>query len=982
MKRIITTFFVFALAIGIFAPIVFSVNQNGVQAQTNAVHAQTATHTAESTTYDQIGSCGFGIFDDSSFGNCLVTIFYYIPFWIGGKIMEISAKFLDCTATLTLSSRMFSSAGFLQTGWALMRDIANIFFIIMLLYIAMCIMLGIKVSGISLGHGDPKTLVWWVVLIALLINFSMFFTDFVIDTSNTMALVFYNQISVVSDAPGHLEVTDPDDLALSGQSKTGIQPKSIGAALASGMHPQVLVDPKGTFWTSLKTTGGVATPDATVPATTLFAIVLIVGILYLAVAWSFFLAGFAFMGRMVTLFVLIIFSPIAFVSIIVPNLRKKEHFGWDKWWPELLGISFAAPIYFLLILLLTLLMNSGLFGAAEIAPGTSWVVVIIGSILVPTIILFKLLKFATDEVQEASGEIGQWLSEKAGTGAKVVGAFAGGTTLGAAKAVSRTADGMSGGRIGNAIGGAASAIGNAKNTITQKYNSFVNGSWTARTMGQGGGGGAPAQGGAAPNNKSTPLANIPNIASLSGGTQTQNAGTKAGTSTTTATGTPAKTSMFAQAPLAQPKISLSSLGLKKKEGEAVATEKTKRENAIKQQEGTVSGAQTKADNAKKDVKNAKENLKGAENDVSKIKENLKKNDEDEKKAKADLALGAATENPLKIAEATKKLSDIEKAKEEGKQNLKNAEQNVAQKKTDLSAAKSVEHKAKNELRDEKAVLSGLQTGNFVQKNADGKVMRTAAGMPKTEPKLTYGTDPKTNQPYINPSTGQPVTKAEAVSTMSITELKMAPQNAKSSPVKEQIAAKIVESSGGKKEVKMQRDPLSSVTTVNANSKPLVRSWGGEYMQATQGTFAKAPLAQQQGTPNITIGTQPTVNVTVIPPNATETKVSTKVERITNFFKNSEHSNKEEGTKVSLSGEDKDILKEIGHAASKKSGGASSTIKNVNTTTKNTVNTTTNSAGGDIAEAFGKIVGDMKNNSTPAGGTPDNFGANIANMGKK
>ena len=451
VKRIITTLFVFVLALGVFAPITFSLTQNNtVAVQTTKVYAQTpkaAADKSDAAVFGNIGDCG-AIF--GSIGNCIAYIFYFIPFYVGGGILNISARFLDYTATLTLSSKMFSSAGFLQTGWALMRDFANMFFIFILLYISLCIMLDIKVGG-----GDPKHMIVSVVIIAIVINFSMFVTDVVIDTSNTLALVFYNQITVKDEKGADL----PDDSALSTlSSNTGIdKPKQIGLALASAFHPQTFT--QSSFWQQIRDETGQVAPGR------MILLLLVMGILYFVVAWSFFVAAFSFLGRMVELFVLIIFSPIAFITYIVPGMRKIERFGWSTWWSSLIKTAFAAPVYFLLILLITIIIKGSLFGATTATSVISsdpnaWIITLVGSVLVPAVFLWIMLTEATKYAQKASGTVGEKLGGMASAAFKGVGVMAGGAVLGVAaggaaavgrQTIGRTAERLTSGKYGQKL---------------------------------------------------------------------------------------------------------------------------------------------------------------------------------------------------------------------------------------------------------------------------------------------------------------------------------------------------------------------------------------------------------------------------------------------------------------------------------------------------------------------------------------------------
>ena len=448
MKRLITTLFIFAIAVGVLTPVSFSLVPQTSFVTAVHVHAE-ATPPAASTdpqkdlTFGNIGSCGvlFG-----ELGNCLAYFFYFLPYWVGGVYLEIGAWFLDICASLTLSSDMITNSSFIQTGWALMRDIANVFFILILLYIAICIILEIHLKG----GGDPKKMIWYTILMAILINFSMFVTSIVIDTSNTLALVFYNQISVSTQA-GTAVAVNPDVVAAEKKVTGGdgkiqvVPPKQIAVSLASAFHPQAFSH--ADFWDGLRTSTHVLTTP-TVPAGTMISILVMMGALFIMVAYSFVIAGFAFLGRMVELFILIIFSPIAFVSFIVPGLKEMDYFGWTKWWSRLVDVSFAAPLYFMMLYLISLILNQGLFGGQNHATSAlttaNWTVVIVGDVLIPAIFLFIMLSYATKFVLKASGTLGSAI----GGAAKVALVAAGGFALGSASGALASAGRNSLGRLG------------------------------------------------------------------------------------------------------------------------------------------------------------------------------------------------------------------------------------------------------------------------------------------------------------------------------------------------------------------------------------------------------------------------------------------------------------------------------------------------------------------------------------------------------
>ena len=128
-------------------------------------------------------SCGMGwATGGGSFGGCILQFVYWTFYTLGGWLLAIAASFFNFFIKITLGSEFLKSP-FVSHAWAVVRDLSNIFFILILLYVAVKMILG-------LGGHDAKKMIVQVIIMALLINFSMFFTHVVIDTSNMLALVF------------------------------------------------------------------------------------------------------------------------------------------------------------------------------------------------------------------------------------------------------------------------------------------------------------------------------------------------------------------------------------------------------------------------------------------------------------------------------------------------------------------------------------------------------------------------------------------------------------------------------------------------------------------------------------------------------------------------------------------------------------------------------------------------------------------------
>ncbi|KKU49644.1 MAG: hypothetical protein UX71_C0009G0007, partial [Parcubacteria group bacterium GW2011_GWA1_47_10] len=137
--------------------------------------------------------CFFAHAVKGTFEGCIVQTVYFFFYVIPAFLLAQVAFFFNVMISVTLSSDLFQGE-FVREAWGIVRDLANLFFILILLYVAVELILG-------MAHDAKKTIIK-VVLAALLINFSMFFTGVVIDSSNILALVFYNKLQVETTVNG------------------------------------------------------------------------------------------------------------------------------------------------------------------------------------------------------------------------------------------------------------------------------------------------------------------------------------------------------------------------------------------------------------------------------------------------------------------------------------------------------------------------------------------------------------------------------------------------------------------------------------------------------------------------------------------------------------------------------------------------------------------------------------------------------------
>jgi len=382
-------------------------------------------------------------FTNVNLGGCLVKIAYYTVYTIPSALLGLSGLFFDAVLSLALDSTIYA-ASFVDKAWSVVRDLSNIFFILILLYVAIQTILG-------LSHEAKKTIVK-VIVLALLINFSMFFTKIVIDTSNVLALVFYNRINV------NVTGTQRQYSPLWSPVKHAVAEKDIAGGIYSAFDPSRLMSPEFFERAKQKTTrlswlgaaayigGGAAIggpigavvgaggallqaafgTNEEVPISLMLTIIIVTGAIIGFAAYAFFYAGISFINRIVELWVLIIFSPFAFMSSSVPLLSHVERIGWDEWLKKLFKVSFLAPIFLFFVYLIYLFVQIPFLKDLAVDGANQDTFQVMLLIILQSLIILGLLKKAIDYAKKSSGQLGEMLVK----GGKAALGIAGGLALG------------------------------------------------------------------------------------------------------------------------------------------------------------------------------------------------------------------------------------------------------------------------------------------------------------------------------------------------------------------------------------------------------------------------------------------------------------------------------------------------------------------------------------------------------------------------
>ncbi|MDE2071357.1 MAG: hypothetical protein KGI70_01320 [Patescibacteria group bacterium] len=264
----------------------------------------------------------------SNISSCITGVVYLVMVGIFGSIAYVCALFFDVAVQVALNTAAYAQS-FLSLGWTQVRDIANMLFVFILLYLGWTVML--KAETVN-----TTRMLAMVIVMALLVNFSFFATRIVIDAGNIMAVQFYNAIPSTGSAGAITSGAGFVNNQL-GNALANAQAKDLTGAIMQSLGIQTLFSTGG-FQQFAQTNAALA--GQSVIATSFLYIM--AGIMFALLAASFLFAGAKFIMRVAGLWFLLVASPLAFVAKATPHFE--EYF--DRWLQLLVRYS-AYPAVFL-----------------------------------------------------------------------------------------------------------------------------------------------------------------------------------------------------------------------------------------------------------------------------------------------------------------------------------------------------------------------------------------------------------------------------------------------------------------------------------------------------------------------------------------------------------------------------------------------------------------------------------------------------------
>ena len=387
LKKIITYFLILAVVAPIFATVVPLPSSRGVKIA-QAAEPLKATGDKEITI-----PCGwsFGIIS-GSFPECILYTGVFLLYEIGLNfsvwLAGLASGLFNVSIQFSLTGTSFDAEKniMIKDGWTMVRDLFNLIFIFILLYAAIATIL-------QYGNMDIKKILPGLIVAALLVNFSLMISKVVIDASHVFAWEFYNQIDstkkgTVPDMRDSVEIAgnftkknlanvflagfNPQRLLIEGSNiEDKIMTKEQIAEEERGLSAEELAEKRkkeevlknqelamtnDSTWKSLMQQ---ANMEGQGMMSTLWRMALIITLeIVLAFFASFILlvGAIMFIIRVVVLWLIMIFSPIAFLGMILPSMKSYS----TMWWKNLIDQSFFAPAFLFMFMLATKFVNSNL----------------------------------------------------------------------------------------------------------------------------------------------------------------------------------------------------------------------------------------------------------------------------------------------------------------------------------------------------------------------------------------------------------------------------------------------------------------------------------------------------------------------------------------------------------------------------------------------------------------------------------------------
>ncbi len=199
--------------------------------------------------------------------------------------------------------------------WTLVRDFVNLLLIFGIVYVGALLVLGIR-------QLQYLRTIAYILIAAILVNFSLFFTKLVIEVANMFSAELY--YATIDANPKDCSAGKADGLLAA--------MRNLWQCAGQGYS--------GAFMSRLRLAGLFADSEEKKDSKAAAAIFLGGSVLLVVLGVIFLAAGLLLLVRFIYLVALMILSPFAFVAWAIPSLEQYARL----WWSKLVGESFFAPV--------------------------------------------------------------------------------------------------------------------------------------------------------------------------------------------------------------------------------------------------------------------------------------------------------------------------------------------------------------------------------------------------------------------------------------------------------------------------------------------------------------------------------------------------------------------------------------------------------------------------------------------------------------
>lgn len=249
--------------------------------------------------------------------------------WIGGTLFDISISLFAANMVATINGLSLNIA--INEMWIIIRDLFNLLFIFGLVYAGFKIILDANDSASKRNIGT-------IVIAALLINFSLYASQVIVDFSNVATY----QIHQLMAAP-------------TGDAVLGLPVKNISDSFVylSGIDTLSSEDKKPALLAEVGAQTGESEVN-TIGSAILLG--LLFCLFYIILGFVFVASAAVLFTRFFTLIILMIFSPMMFLGWVLPGLKSHT----NKWWDKFINQALVGPaLLFMIYLSLRALQGIG-----------------------------------------------------------------------------------------------------------------------------------------------------------------------------------------------------------------------------------------------------------------------------------------------------------------------------------------------------------------------------------------------------------------------------------------------------------------------------------------------------------------------------------------------------------------------------------------------------------------------------------------------